>query len=963
MSGPLGTLYTLGAVGDLTDAQLLDRFLDRRDPAAAEAAFSALVERHGSMVLAVCRRELGDLHDAHDAFQATFLVLVSQAATIRNRESVGGWLFGIARRVSARARVEGARRRRHLTQWGNERALPIGDPEPATAEVEGPDSPLIDEVGRLPERFRAPVVLHYFEGLSTHATAQRLGCPRGTVLSRLSRARDRLRRRLERRGASPAVLIPAGDNVARWLATESVPAWLSHATARAAGSLGLAGAAVEGVVTAKVVGLSRRVARTLALSRVGAAAMLLVVAAGASIGLAATLRPVADDRPAPVMEKARGAMETKPTPAGEKTDSGRSLVVRGRVLDPGGNPVAGARILGELPRTRQDVAASIRPVGVSGPDGRFEVTIRRPVADQLWPTGMVEPSLKAVVAASASGFGPDWAAVSSANAGEPIALKLRPDDVPIEGRIVNLEGRPIPGLTVKVQSVSEFPPALLAEMRKNGGRIGDNHWFEVEYGLYPDDDRLIPPARTDSDGRFRLTGIGRDRATLLLVEGASIEKSFALILTSANRDFQPINLEASFCGARKIDGPRFTFSAAPGRVVDGIVRDRDTGKPIAGARVNNWTGQVLTTDAQGRFRFEGQPRSSFDQLSVSVAGEPYIECFTSYKDAEGFQPVHLDIALKRGVWVQGRVTDRATGRPVVAVLSYYAGSDNPHVKDYPRALFLENSAPHLPVIATDAEGRFRAAVPPGRGLLAVTAAEPRYVAAPPLDERTTGRIINPLGFQSTFTPHHAFVPIEAPDQGTLVLPAITLASGRTQRVQIVDADGRPVAGTWVYCMQGGTARGEPLSAAEFPFVHANPGKAETIAIVHEGRSLGAAVDLKGDEPDPVRLVLKPTGAVHGRLVDDDGKPRPGVSLNTRHILMNHGSEIHAEQGSPVVTGPDGRFRIKPLVAGMGYRVAVLRNNGPDVALREEGGLGSAQLTLKPGEVQEWGDVQVHAYGP
>ncbi len=103
-AGHLGSLYSLGAAGSLTDGQLLDRFLDRDDPEAAEAAFSELVDRHGSMVLGVCRRELGDTDDAHDAFQATFLVLVSKASMIRRRESVGGWLFGIARRVAAKAR-------------------------------------------------------------------------------------------------------------------------------------------------------------------------------------------------------------------------------------------------------------------------------------------------------------------------------------------------------------------------------------------------------------------------------------------------------------------------------------------------------------------------------------------------------------------------------------------------------------------------------------------------------------------------------------------------------------------------------------------------------------------------------------------------------------------------------------------------------------------------------------------
>ncbi len=265
VAGQLGSLYSLGAAGSLSDGQLLERFLARDDPMASEAAFTALVDRHGAMVLSVCRGELGDVHDAHDAFQATFLVLVSKAASIRRRDSVGGWLLSIARRVATRARLVSARRRRRLEHWDIERML-VEDNSAATmpAETEPDYAPLIAEVDRLPERFRAAVVLHYFEGLSTEATAQRLGCARGTVLSRLSRARNRIKQRLEQQGVSYPALIPAGVPMIRWLPPTPVPSWLAHGTIRAASSLGLAGAAVESVVCANVAWLSRRVTRTLA---------------------------------------------------------------------------------------------------------------------------------------------------------------------------------------------------------------------------------------------------------------------------------------------------------------------------------------------------------------------------------------------------------------------------------------------------------------------------------------------------------------------------------------------------------------------------------------------------------------------------------------------------------------------------------------------------------------------------
>src|SRR4051812_46543188 len=147
----LGRLYSLGSVGILTDDQLLDRFLTRDDPVASDAAFAALVERHGSMVLSVCRRILGDPHDAHDAFQATFLVLVRKAGSIRRRESVAGWLFSIARRVAARARVAAARRRRLLEHLLADR--PVGEHVEATQTARDPEPdyhPLIVELDRLP---------------------------------------------------------------------------------------------------------------------------------------------------------------------------------------------------------------------------------------------------------------------------------------------------------------------------------------------------------------------------------------------------------------------------------------------------------------------------------------------------------------------------------------------------------------------------------------------------------------------------------------------------------------------------------------------------------------------------------------------------------------------------------------------------------------------------------------------
>jgi len=221
----LDTLFRAGALGGLTDGQLLERFA--RGDAAGEAAFEALVGRHGAMVARVCRGTLDDDHDAQDAAQATFLVLARRAGSIRRRESVASWLFGVAARVSARARVDAARRRR----------LERHAAAPSTrSQADDPDdlAPVLRaEVARLPEKYRAPVVLCYLEGLTCAAAAGRLGCPVGTVKVRLSRARDLLRTRLTRRGlALPAALAAAGLSARP--ASAAPAALLGATTARAA---------------------------------------------------------------------------------------------------------------------------------------------------------------------------------------------------------------------------------------------------------------------------------------------------------------------------------------------------------------------------------------------------------------------------------------------------------------------------------------------------------------------------------------------------------------------------------------------------------------------------------------------------------------------------------------------------------------------------------------------------------
>jgi RNA polymerase sigma factor (sigma-70 family) len=269
-------LFDAGTVGGLTDGQLLERFTTRGGE-AAELAFAALVERHGPMVLRTCRAVLRDPHDAHDAFQATFLVLVRRAGSLWVRDSLAPWLHQTARRTACCARSVAARRLRH------ERAA--AGRERTSVRYEGPDDlgeVLDEELARLPEPFRSAVVLCLVEGLTHEQAAHRLGWPVGTVESRLARGRARLRARLTDRGLAPTVGAVAAALGAGRVDAAVSPA-LAKATVRAALRISMGQAAGAEVVSAAILALVDGVSRTMSMSMMKMAGTVAL-----AVGLAVT---------------------------------------------------------------------------------------------------------------------------------------------------------------------------------------------------------------------------------------------------------------------------------------------------------------------------------------------------------------------------------------------------------------------------------------------------------------------------------------------------------------------------------------------------------------------------------------------------------------------------------------------------------------------------------------------------
>jgi RNA polymerase sigma factor (sigma-70 family) len=257
----------------LTDGQLLEHFLGQRD----DASFEALLRRHGPMVLGVCRRVLRNEADAADAFQATFLVLVRKAGSIVPRGMVGNWLYGVAHNTARKAKAMNSKRRAREREAGTRPR-----PEPPAEDWQKLQAVLDDELSRLPEKYRAPIVLCELEGKPIKEAARQLGWAQGTLAGRLSRGRNLLAKRVARHGmtlSGGAVAALAGGT-----ASAGVPGPLVDSTVHAAAAFAAGQAAVAGAVPAQVAALTEGVLKSMLLTKMKIATAVVLVAAALGTG-------------------------------------------------------------------------------------------------------------------------------------------------------------------------------------------------------------------------------------------------------------------------------------------------------------------------------------------------------------------------------------------------------------------------------------------------------------------------------------------------------------------------------------------------------------------------------------------------------------------------------------------------------------------------------------------------------
>ncbi|HKB04433.1 MAG TPA: sigma-70 family RNA polymerase sigma factor [Gemmataceae bacterium] len=953
----------------LSDADLLTRLRMDRDPAAMEA----IVRRHGPKVLAACRKVLGPDAEAEDAFQATFLVLMRNPSAVRQRASLGAWLYGVAHRISLQAR---ARRQRHMRLEAN---------APAKREP-GADLPwreacaiLHEELDRLPDTSRLPLVLCYLDGLSRDEAAQQLGRTLHSVKKSLETGRATLRKRLARRGVT--------------LSTGLLAAVAEPAAAEP--PLDLARAAVEGTIrpSAAVAALARSAVRPTFPVRSVAVVCLSATVLSVCTALgqmptstdpppkAPTAAPVAKDDRAPKDQPAKApAAEPagrEPAPVAKTREPAPdSFNYRGRAVTLDGKPVKDAQVYLHVNSLKpRPFIARARTDG----DGRFSFDVKRSELDPHGYDLSATPWANGHLIGSAPGLGVAW--TRDLTPGQDAELLFIADDVPIEGRVLNLEGRPVAGAKVRVLWVFHPIGGNLDRWldAARGMRDLNDTWkalhgleavsYRSVFLLYPlrrhGFDPAVPAVTTGSDGRFTVRGIGRDRVAMIQVEGEGIENRPTVVVSRVTDPFVVASFTLDTIGgsSRTFSGPptdtvhgaKFDLAVGPDRPVVGVVTDWDTAKPVAGAVVTFQADAYgiwdrhrarATTAADGRFRLTGLPMRDDCTLRVEPpTDQPYFPITLHVRPRPALGPIELNPKLKRGIWLTGKVIDRDSKVPLRANYQYGAAPDNSHlppngVLTYEFRQF--NRAD---------DGTFRTPILPGRGYLGVTLEPPadklyergQGVASDRMDE-TIRTEPNTISGNSM----HSLPRLDVPADATEVKLEFPITPGRSAEVAVRGPGGEQLRGVVITAEPNGP-RSEKLGADGNFWVRPR----QFIQAVCPASKLAGRLQVMGTEKGPVTLTLEPWRTATGRVLDAAGKPVAGAVLSfgsgeTRPEESEPEGFWHS--GQPVCTDKNGVFRIEGLVPGSSYTMLIWAKGRPGQAL-------TFRADWNADEVKELGDLK------
>ncbi len=393
-----------------------------------------------------------------------------------------------------------------------------------------------------------------------------------------------------------------------------------------------------------------------------------------------------------------GVVQQTKTQAQPAAGDGQMMNVRGIVLDPDGRPVAGAKLY--VTEEPEPDRVSPPPIvrATTGKDGQFSFDALRSdlVRSSEWSLNLDHPAVVAI----AEGFGPGFGLAFDES--KASTIRVARDDVPIVGSIVNIDGQPVAGARIHVASILWTPVEDLTRWREallagEAAYPARGRFLKVWSSLAVSE--LRPTATTDSDGRFTLRGVGRERIAGILIEQPSIRTTVERVVTRRDatlhvRDFSPgsVTFPVTYYGAQ------FGHAAEPSRAITGVVRDKGTGEPLAGVVVRgthsigeSYRFVQTLTDTEGRYRLTGldTPTERRPEGRIPVRrswlshpkGQPYVSAVHSTIEALAAKTLTRDFALKRGIWIKGRVIDKATGQPHRAFVDYYVFKDNPHASD------------------------------------------------------------------------------------------------------------------------------------------------------------------------------------------------------------------------------------------------------------------------------------------
>jgi RNA polymerase sigma factor (sigma-70 family) len=959
-------LFDEGTLAGLPDARLLERYASERD----ELAFETLVKRHGRMVMAVCRGVVDDPNDADDAFQAAFLLLARKAGALWVHDSLGGWLHRVACRIALHVKADAARRRNverqgaERTGWWYLAAEPCADIHTV----------LHQEINRLPERYRKPIVLCYLEEMTYQQAATHLRWSEGTTRGRLARARELLRARLNRRGIQSAgAALPAISGSARFLPNPE----LLSSTVRAARHFMLGSRLASGIVPATTTALVKQAMRTMVLTKLKAAAAAVIaiglltwVAAGiAAVGpVGVTGREAGNSLIEGRTPSDQGAAQpARGDQANAAGNQQQSVTFQGQVLGPDGKPASGAVIYTFMARRGEIPKAVSRAKG--GDDGKFQFDLNKAEFDAVID---IAPLATVMVVAAAPGTGPDWVAVRTPPEGG-LSLRLVDDSVPIEGRIVDLQGKPVAGAKIsrgwiKAEGPDGIDPYL--ELVRDDPMQASNHNFAKNYW-----DGFELPGQplsvvTDANGRFRLSGIGRDRIVGIGVEGPTIQSATIEVMT--RRGVKVSSPPGSFAG-ETIYPATFEHFIPPGRALTGVVRDRKTKMPIAGVEVGGRDNSARTkTDDHGRYTLAGFPKSKQYGLMV-LAGDkpPYFVTCSAVPDNAGLEPIEVNVDCLPGIPMRLKLIDKGTRMALRNADVYYRPIyPNAHVRDVSGYSPVMGNGPYNSGVLQD-DGSYLLGVLPGPGGVFVRTApgvfrpacvDPRkfFKKASPDSKKEqrvtmygdTDTIYTAVGQGWAGTPQSQFsgIVLVDPAEGSGPISVeLALERDPKREVRVVGPDGDLLSDV---VTEGSGALSSPASGV-VTVSQLNPVRPQRFIFRQDAKKLIGFLIAGGDEPAPYVVKLQPWGTITGRLVDPEGKPRPRVELMTRdwqRALLDpaRGVILYGQK-----TDKDGRFRYERLMPGQEYSAVAVGEQ----AMKGGFGVVIDRVVLKPGETKDLGDVQ------